>query len=375
MRKLSVNFKVENVNKIPVAQPFIDHEETSEVINVLNSGMLAMGSKVEEFEKNFSHYLNLNHSVAVSNGTVALWLSLKAMGVKEGDEVITTPFSFIATANSILFCGAKPVFADIDPKTYNIDPSSVQEKITSRTKAVMGVHLFGQPFDLKTITEICEDHDLPLIEDAAQAHGAEFNGRKVGTTGIGCFSFYPTKNMTTGEGGMITLNDENLDYSLRLLRNHGDEGKYNHTMIGYNSRMTDLQAAIGLVQLRKLDNMNAARISNAQYYDRNINVEGITKPHVNTNVKHVYHQYVLRIESDFPMSREEFMEYLSSKGVGSAVHYPKPIYMQPIYQQMGYQGICPVAEEVARKVVSIPVHPKLTEEELEYVVDVINDSP
>lgn len=363
------------MDKIPVAQPSIDQEEASEVNSVLNSGMLAMGSKVKEFEDNFSRYLNANHSVAVSNGTVALWLSLKAIGIKEGDEVITTPFSFIATANSILFCGAKPVFVDIDERTYNIDPEKIKQKITSKTKAVMGVHLFGQPFDLKTVKEICEDNNLSLIEDAAQAHGAEFNGAKVGTTGIGCFSFYPTKNMTTGEGGIITVNNDALDTSLRLMRNHGDEGKYNHTMLGYNSRMTDLQAAIGLVQLRKLDRMNAVRIKNAQYYNENINVEGITTPHVDHNMKHVYHQYVLRLESNFPLSRDEFMQYLSSKGVGSAVHYPKPIYMQPIYQQMGYeQGICPIAEEMAQRVVSIPVHPGVGEEELKYIVSVINDS-
>lgn len=363
------------MNKIPVAQPIVGQKEVSEVSSVLNSGMLAMGSKVKEFEDSFSQYLNAKYSVAVSNGTVALWLSLKAIGVKEGDEVITTPFSFIATANSILFCGAKPVFADIDEATYNIDPEQIQQKVNSRTKAVMGVHLFGQPFNLKGVNEVCEDYNLSLIEDAAQAHGAEFNGSRVGTTGIGCFSFYPTKNMTTGEGGMITVSDENLDTRLRLMRNHGDEGKYNHTIVGYNSRMTDIQAAIGLVQLKNLENMNAARIKNAEHYNKNINVKGITKPHVNNNLKHVYHQYVLRIEDDFPMSRQEFMEYLSSKGVGSAVHYPKPIYMQPIYQEKGYeQGICPVAEEMAQRVVSIPVHPKLTEEELKHVVDVINDS-
>ncbi|MFP3946660.1 MAG: DegT/DnrJ/EryC1/StrS family aminotransferase [Archaeoglobaceae archaeon] len=359
---------------ISIASPVIGKEEIDQVGEVLISGKLAMGRKVEDFEKDFSKYLGVPHSVSVANGTVALWLALEASGIGEGDEVITTPFSFIATANSILFCKAKPVFVDIDPQTYNINPVKVQEKISSRTKAVIGVHLFGHPFDVKAMNEICEDNGLTLIEDAAQAHGAEFNGTKVGTTGIGCFSFYPTKNMTTGEGGMITVNNKTLDHRLRLMRNHGDEGKYDHTMLGYNLRMTDLQAAIGIEQLKKLDSMNTARIRNAQYYDKNINVEGIIKPHVKNNVKHVYHQYVLRVE-DHPMSREEFMHYLSSKGVGSAVHYPKPIYMQPVYQQMGYrQGICPVAEEMARKVVSIPVHPKMSEEELEYVVDVINDS-
>ncbi|MFO7967186.1 MAG: DegT/DnrJ/EryC1/StrS family aminotransferase [Archaeoglobaceae archaeon] len=363
------------MNKIPIAQPIIGQEEISEVNKVLKSGMLAMGSKVKEFEDNFSQYLNANHSVAVSNGTVALWLSLKAIGIKKGDEVITTPLSFVATANSILFCGATPVFVDVDPLTYNIDPHKVQEKVSSRTRAILGVHLFGQPFDLKTLVEICNDNDLALIEDAAQAHGAQFNGRKVGTTGIGCFSFYPTKNMVTGEGGMVTVKDEALDYELRLMRNHGDEGKYNHTMLGYNSRMTDMQAALGLVQLKKLDKMNSARIKNAEYYNEYIDVEGMTKPYAGKNLKHVYHQYVLRLEDEFPMTREEFIQYLSSKGVGSAIHYPKTIYEQPLYQQMGYkQGICPVAEKMAHKMVSIPVHPKLSEEETEYVVNVINDS-
>jgi len=358
---------------IPIASPVIGREEIEAVERVLHSGMIAMSRKVKEFEEKFSRYIGVRDSVTVSNGTVALWLALKAHGIKDGDEVITTPFTFIATANSILFCNAKPVFADIDDRTYNISPDDVVEKITSKTKAVIGVHLYGQPFDLKSILEICEDNNLILIEDAAQAHGAEFEGRKAGSFGTGCFSFYPTKNMTTAEGGIITTDDEKIAEKIRLLRNHGEEGKYNHVMLGYNMRMTDIQAAIGIVQLKKLEEMNERRRKNAEYFGRNINVKGIIKPFVDERVKHVYHQYVLRIEDEFGMTRDEFSEYLSSKGIGNAVHYPSPVYLQPFYRKLGYSnGLCPVAEEIAKKVISIPVHPKLTEEELRYIVDVIN---
>lgn len=356
--------------KIPIASPLIDSNEMTAVQDVMNSGILAMSSKVKEFEDNFSEYIGVSHSVSVSNGTVALWLALKAHGIKEGDEVITTPFSFIATSNSVLFCKAKPVFADINERTYNIDPASVLEKITPKTRAVIGVHLFGQPYDLKAIGEICEDNNLIMIEDSAQAHGAEFKGKKVGSFGTGCFSFYPTKNMTAGEGGMVTTNDHKVAEKVRLLRNHGDDGKYHHIMLGYNMRMTDLQAAIGIQQLKKLDEMNRKRITNADYFDRHINLDGVGLPHKETGAKHVYHQYVLKVEN----GREELMRYLNSKGVGTAIHYPSAIYEQPLYKELGYKpGLCPTSEKVSRQVVSIPVHPKITSEELEYIVDVINN--
>jgi perosamine synthetase len=358
---------------IPIASPLINTEEVNRAVEVLRSGIIAMGSKVKEFEGSFSKYTGVRTAISVSNGTVALWLALEAHGIGQGDEVVTTPFTFIATANSILFCGAKPVFADIDERTYNISPEEVVEKITSKTRAIIGVHLYGQSFDLKSIIEICEDNNLILIEDAAQAHGAEFDGRKVGSFGTGCFSFYPTKNMTTGEGGIITTDDERIAEKIRLLRNHGEQGKYNHVMLGYNMRMTDIQAAIGIEQLKKLDEMNEKRRRNAEYFDRNIKAKGIVKPFVDGNVKHVYHQYVLRIEDETGMTRDEFAEYLTSKGVGNAVHYPLPVYLQPFYRKLGFEkGLCPIVEEIARKVISIPVHPKLSEEELKYIVDVIN---
>jgi len=359
---------------IPIAKPIIGEEEIAAVGDVLRSGMLTQGKIVEQFEGEFSKYLGVKHSIAVSNGTIALDLALKGYGLQPGDEIISPAFTFIATANCALYQGLKPVFADVDPKTFNIDPQSLAEKITGKTRAVVGVHLYGQPFDLKAAMQICEDRHLILIEDCAQAHGAEFGGKKVGGFGTGCFSFYPTKNMTTGEGGMITTNDDALAARLRLLRNHGDTGKYNHVALGYNFRMMNLQGAIGLVQLKKLEDFTAKRIRNAEFLTENIKIKGLTTPFQAANVRHVYHQYVVRIEDNFPASRERFMEYLQSKGIGAAVHYPKPVYEQPLYQSLGYgKERCPVSEDVSRRILSLPVHPSLKEEDLEYIAKTINE--
>ncbi len=357
---------------IPIAKPIIGQEEIKAVGDVLASGMLTQGESVKKFEEAFSAYLGVQHSIAVSNGTVALDLALKALDLKPGDEVVSPAFTFIATANSVLYQGLRPVFADVDPKTFNIDPESLAERITPKTRAVVGVHLYGQPFDLKAIQQICDDKNLMLIEDCAQAHGAEFDGKKVGGFGLGCFSFYPTKNMTTGEGGMITTNNDALANRLRLLRNHGDTGKYNHVMLGYNYRMMNLQAAIGLVQLKRLEEFTARRIRNAEILN-NIKIRGLTKPYKQSNVRHVYHQYVVRVEDDFPASREKLMEYLQSKGIGSAVHYPKPIYEQPLYKELGYsKERCAVSEDVSSRVLSLPVHPSLRDEDLEYIAATLN---
>jgi perosamine synthetase len=358
---------------IPIAKPIIGNEEIKAVEDVLASGMLTQGESVKRFEEEFSKYLGVKSSVAVSNGTVALDLALKALDLKAGDEVVSPAFTFIATANSILYQGLKPVFADVDPKTFNIDPESLSEKITPKTRAVVGVHLYGHPFDLKAVQQICEDKDLILIEDCAQAHGAEFDGKKVGGFGLGCFSFYPTKNMTTGEGGMITTNDDGIAARLRLLRNHGDTGKYNHVMLGYNYRMMNLQAAIGLVQLGRLEEFTSKRIGNAEFLNRNIKIKGITTPHKAANVRHVYHQYVVRVEDDFPATREKLMDFLQEKGIASAVHYPKPIYEQPLYREMERAWPrCPAAEDVSRRVLSLPVHPSLKQEDLEYIAATLN---
>lgn len=358
---------------IPIAKPVIGEEETKAVKEVLCSGMLTQGEVVRKFEDAFSAYIGVKNSIACSNGTVALDLALKAADIGPGDEVITPAFTFIATANAVLYQGSKPVFADVDPRTFNIDPQDLQEKITDKTKAIIGVHLYGQPFDLRAVQQICEDQHLVLIEDCAQAHGAEFLGRRVGGCGIGCFSFYPTKNMTTGEGGTITTNDDRLAATLRLIRNHGDTGKYNHIILGYNYRMTNIQGAIGLVQLKSLDRFNQKRVENAEFLNENLRARGLTTPFRDSRVRHVYNQYVVRVEDGFLASRDRLMEYLGSKGIGCAVHYPKPVYRQPLYTHLGLDRVvCPVAEDVSQRVMSLPVHPSLGQEDLEYIAKTVN---
>jgi perosamine synthetase len=358
---------------IPIAKPIIGQEEINAVEEVLKSGMLAQGEAVKRFEDEFAAYLGVKNAIAVNNGTVALDLAVKALGLEPGSEIITPAFTFIATANCALYQGLRPVFADVDERTFNIDPDDLQEKITPRTRAVIGVHLYGQPFQLSAVQDICQDKNIALVEDCAQAHGAEWKGKKVGSFATGCFSFYPTKNMTTGEGGMITTDDDALAAQLRLLRSHGDSGKYNHITIGYNYRMMNLQGALGLVQLRRLEEFTAKRISNARFLDDNIRVKGISTPFRMDSVRHVYHQYVVRVEDDFPASRHRLMEYLQARGVGSAIHYPRAVYQQPVYRDMGYTDVsCPVAEDVSRRVMSLPVHPSLTADDLQYIAQTLN---
>ncbi|AAL80891.1 DegT/DnrJ/EryC1/StrS family aminotransferase [Pyrococcus furiosus DSM 3638] len=361
---------------IPIAKPLIGEEEINAVIEVLKSGMLAHGKEVEAFEREFASYIGVKHGIAVVNGTAALDIALKALKIKPGDEIITTPFTFIASANAILFQGAKPVFADIDPKTYNLDPDEVLEKINEKTKAIIVVHLYGQPADMKAFKEIAEDYKLYLIEDCAQAHGAEFEGQKVGTFGdIAAFSFYPTKNMTTGEGGMVLTNDDELARRARLIRNHGQTEKYLHEELGYNLRMTNIAAALGRVQLRKLDKWNEIRIENAELLTKGIKrIKGLTPPYVDKRVKHVFHQYVIRVEDDFPLTRDELREKLMEKGIGTAVHYPMPVHHQPLYQRLGYsKDCCPNAIEASKRVLSLPVHPAVSKEDINYIIRTLEE--
>ncbi|USH00428.1 DegT/DnrJ/EryC1/StrS family aminotransferase [Thermococcus argininiproducens] len=364
------------MRNIPIAKPLIGDEEINGVIEVLKSGMLASGKEVEEFEKEFAQYLGVKHGIAVVNGTAALDVALKALRIGPGDEVITTPFTFIASANSILFQGAKPVFADIDPKTFNLDPNEVLEKINEKTKAILVVHLYGQPADMKAFKEIAEDHKLYLVEDCAQAHGAEFNGQKVGTFGdIAAFSFYPTKNMTTGEGGMVVTNDDELAKRADLIRNHGQAEKYLHVELGYNLRMTNIAAAIGRAQLKKLDGWNERRIENARLLTDGISeIDGLTPPYTDPRVKHVFHQYVIRVEEEFPLNRDELMVKLGEKGIGSAVHYPIPVHHQPFYQKLGYPNdICSNAVEASKKVLSLPVHPAVNRGDIDYIINTLRE--
>jgi perosamine synthetase len=353
--------------EIPISKPKFDEAEKAAVTEVLDSGLVAQGPKVLEFEKQFAEYLGTNHAVAASSGTTAIHLALLAVGIQPGDEVITTPFTFIATATPILFCGATPVFVDIDPKTFNIDPLKIEAAITEKTKAIIPVHLYGQPAAMDHINEIAEAHELWVIEDACQAHGAEYHGKKVGGLGdCGCFSFYPTKNMTSGEGGMVTTNDSELAEKLTLLRNHGQSKRYDYHMVGYNFRMTDLAAAIGIVQLSKLENGTQKRIHNAQRLTEGL--EGVVEvPYVTPDVRHVYHQYTIKQNS-----RDGLKDALENAGIGSGIYYPKPLHQFSVFQEYFPDGFSiPIAEEVAKEVLSLPVHPLVTDENVDKIVEEI----
>jgi len=356
---------------IPVARPLIGPEEEQAVLAVLRSGVIAQGPQVARFEVAFAERCGVSHAVAVSSGTAALHLALLAHGVGPGDEVITTPFSFIATANSILMTGARPVFVDIDERSFNLDPRQIEAAITPATKAIMPVHLYGQPAAMEAICMLAAHYELAIVEDAAQAIGATYKGSPAGSFGTGCFSLYATKNIMSGEGGMITTNDVQIADHLRLLRNHGSRVRYYHEMLGYNFRMMDLQAAIGLAQLQKLDRFNAARKANAAYFDANISHPCVTKPFVLPDVCHVYHQYTLRVAGD----RAAAVRHLADHGVGSAVFYPVPIHRQQLFRDYYYDKNLPHSERAAAEVLALPVHPALSAEECAQIVAAVNSLP
>jgi dTDP-4-amino-4,6-dideoxygalactose transaminase len=336
-------------------------------MQVLESGQLAQGPKTEEFEQAFARYIGTKHAIGVNSGTAALIVALQAHGVGPGDEVITTPFSFIATATSIVACGAVPVFVDVDPFDFNLDPELIEDAITENTKAVMPVHIYGHPARIAEIAELCEDTELALIEDACQAHGAEHQGRRVGTFGTGTFSFYPSKNMTTGEGGIITTNDDEVARRCRMIRGHGQDVRYRHDLFGLNWRMQDLNAAIGLAQLGKLEAWNAARIRNAEVLSNAITA--VQTPVVREGDRHVFHQYTIRVSGD----RQGVQQRLQEAGVGTGIHYPIAIHQQPVMQELGFGDYSlPIAEAAAESVLSIPVHPSLTADEVAYVAQAVN---
>ena len=362
---------------ISIAHPLIGSEEQEAVLRVLASGQLAQGEQVAIFEQRFAEMCGTREAVAISTGTAALYLALLAHNIGPGDEVITTAFSFIATANVILHVGATPVFVDIEADTYNIDPALVEAAITPRTKAILPVHLYGNPCDMQRLEQLAKIHNLALIEDACQAHAAKIDDRVVGSFGTGCFSFYPTKNMTTGEGGMITTNEPDVAAKLRLLRNHGQHTRYYHTEPGYNMRMTEIQAAIGIVQLNKLEQFNEQRISNARFLTTHLR-GSIPTPIARPGYRHVYHQYTIRV----PHNRDQWATMLHERGVSTGVHYPLPIYQQPFYRESlsrfrisppvsTVNTVCdpsdfclPETELAAQQVLSLPVHPALSEENL-----------
>lgn len=348
-------------------------EEEDAVTGVLRSGMLAQGPEVAQFEDSFGRYCGTMHAVAVNSGTAALHATLAALGIGRGHEVIVPAFTFFATGSCVCMCGATPVFADVDPRTFNISLESVLDHLTSQTRAVLGVHLFGQPCDAGPLRDLCRERGIPFIEDAAQAHGALYHGQKAGALGTaGCFSFYPTKNMTSGEGGMVTTDDEALARTIRMFINHGQSEKYLHTCIGYNYRMTDIGAAIGRVQLAKLDEFNTRRREIAAYYDRHL--DKVVVPTVGSGVTHVYHQYAIRITDGCRLTRDALSAKLREEGIGTAVHYPVPLHRQPAFTAFAADMSCPVAERLAREILSLPVHPMVTDEEREYIVQCINEA-
>ena len=353
---------------IPISKPFIGEAEKQAVMDVLDSGMLAQGPRTAKFEERFAQVCGVKHAIATSSGTTALHLALLAHGVGPGDEVITTPFTFIASANSILFTGAKPVFVDVDAATFNIDPSLIEAAITPKTKAIMPVHLYGYVCDMNAIQAIADKYGLAIIEDACQAVGATYHDKKAGSFGTGCFSLYATKNVMSGEGGMITTNDDGLAQKCRMLRNHGMQRRYYHDMLGFNFRMTDLCAAIGLVQLDRLDEFTAKRRINAEYLTTRI--ESVITPTVKEGYGHVWHQYTIRVDGG--RDRDVAMKQLNDAGIGTGIFYPVPAHQQEYMREIVGDVPLKVAEKLAKEVISLPVHPQLSQSDLDMIVAEVN---
>lgn len=359
---------------IPIARPIIEDDEIHAVNEVMRSGVIAEGGRVADFENKYRRYIGVDYAIAVNSGTAALQIALQAAGIGKGDEVITSSFSFIATANSILYTGARPVFTDITPEWFTIDPDEIQTSITPRTRALLPVHLYGHPAEMKTIMEIAEDKKLDVIEDVCQAHGATEHGKHAGSFGIGTFSFYPTKNMTTSEGGMITTDDSEIDTVGRMIRSHGSKQRYHHEMLGYNFRMTDISAAIGLVQLKKLDDFNQKRIQNAGYLSAGLKgLAGIEIPQVRSGCTHVFHQYTIRVTDECRYERDQLVTALGENGIGTGIYYPIPIHKQPFYTKLGYTDSLRNTEIVSRQVISLPVHPSVSREELDHIITTMGE--
>lgn len=361
------------VDWVPIARPVVTEEDRRRVLEVLSSGKLSSGEWVERFEAAFAAYVQVPQAVATSSGTAGLEVLLEALGVGPGDEVVVPAFTFAATANAVVHRGARPVFVDIDPVTFNLDPSSVEDALRRhpRVRGIVAVHLYGLPAAVDVLAELADRHGVWLVEDAAQAHGAALRGRRVGGFGVAAvFSFYPTKNMTTGEGGMVVARDPQLARRVRLLVHQGQSGPYRYEVVGHNYRMTDLAAALGLGQLEKLDERNAARRRNAQTLTEVLrDLPGILPPTEPEGYFHVYHQYTVRARR-----RDELSRHLRARGVETRVYYPEPVPHTEPYRRLGYTpGGWPQAERASGEVLSLPVHPALTGGDLRRVVDAVRE--
>lgn len=355
--------------RIPLSQPVIARQDRDAAKKVLSSGILSQGQNVESFENEFAKTCGSKHAVATSSGTTALHIALLAHSIGKGDEVITTPFTFIATIHAIIYVGATPVFVDIEEDTFNLNPQQIASVLSRRTKAILPVHLFGHPCQMEEITKIADAHKLIVIEDAAQALGASYNNTKVGSTNTACFSFYATKNITTGEGGMITTNDNHIARQCRLLRNHGMKKKYDYQLVGYNYRLTEIAAAIGLQQLKRLHQFNNQRKKNAAYYDSHIRSAQI--PSTRPGCVHAWHQYTIRFSSK--KKRTAAARTLDRHGIGTGIFYDPPLHRYSHLQE--YSTRSPdlsIATQLAKQVLSLPIHPSLRMQDLQRIMKVIN---
>ena len=352
---------------IRIAQPIIGSEEEAAVLRVLRSGQLAQGEVAAEFEAAVAAYLGVRHAIAVSSGTAALIVALQAHGIGEGDEVIVPAFTFAATGNAVMRVGALPVLVDIDSDTYNIDVTRIDQAFTPRTKAIIPVHLFGQSCDMTRVVEIAEEHGTIVIEDACQALGARWRDQPAGTFGTACLSFYATKGITTGEGGMVVTNDAAVAACARLLRNQGEEQRYRTDVLGENYRMTEISAALGLVQLSKIDEWIERRQANARYLTEHL--DGVVSPREQPGAFHIHQQYTIRVPNG---QRNALQATLRAQDIESAVYYPLCLHQQPLYQSRGIGGSFPAAESAAQEVLSLPVHAALSRDDLERIAFSVN---
>jgi perosamine synthetase len=358
---------------IPIIQVALDKDEIAEMVTVLRSGKLREGPVCRKFEDRFATFVGARHAVSVSSGTAALHIAYAAL-LEPGDEVLVPSFTFIATASMVAMVGARPVFCDVDPYTCTLDVQDAQQRITARTRAIAPVHLFGNPCDMDAITTLADEHGLKIIWDAAQSHGARYDGRDVGSfDDVVCYSFYPSKNMTTAEGGMITTNDEALYQKMKLLRSHGQAGKYYHTMLGFNYRLTDIMAVLGLKQLEKLDDWVQRRRANAHYLTEHLaDIPRVQTPVEQPRGESSFNLYSIQLDLEqFRCDRDEFVRLLNAENIGATVNYPRSLHQQPAFSEIAGDVHLPVSEDLSQRILSIPVHPRLSQDELDLVVEAV----
>jgi perosamine synthetase len=359
--------------KIPFYKPYLLRDDIDSVTKCLQEQRLSQGKYVETFEKGFAEYVGTKHAIATSSGTTALHTALAAMNIKEGDEVIVPSLSFIATANCALYQRAKPMFVDVDPQTFNIDPGKIESRITERTKLVIPVHYGGQPCDMDAINKIANDHDLMVLEDSAEAHGSKYRGKMAGSLGdAACFSFYPNKNITMGEGGIVTTNDDEIARKARLVRSHGQDSRYHHVLLGYNYRITDIQASLGISQLRRLNSVVEMKRELAAYYDDQIvkNCKDVHTPFVRDDRTHTYMFYSVCFPSR--EHRDRIQLVLERSGIETRIAFP-PIHLQPLYRELfGFaEGYLPITEDIAGRILSLPIYPMMKKTEQDYVINIL----